>query len=184
MAVPEDAIVIAHTGRWHTDKDQPTLIRALGLVVKDNPHVILALAGRGMSMDGPAGAFVTELGLGAHVRLLGELNDIRDLLAAANIFCLSSTSEALPLSLLEAMAMDLVPVVTDVGACSLVVGEAGRVCPAGDEAELADGLRWALEAVAAGTATGARHEVEGRGLDTMLSKYRALQRSLTGGLGS
>jgi glycosyltransferase involved in cell wall biosynthesis len=54
---------------------------------------------------------VDRLGLGDHVRLLGVRENAADFLASADIGCLLSRGEAMPLTLLEYMAMEL-PVVT------------------------------------------------------------------------
>jgi glycosyltransferase involved in cell wall biosynthesis len=64
--------------------------------------------------DGPdrdeVDATIRESGLSERVELLGERRDVVDLLAASDVFVLSSTSEAMPMSVLEAMAA-AVPVV-------------------------------------------------------------------------
>ena len=73
------------------------------------------------------------------VRLAGERDDVGELLAAADLFVLSSRSEGLPLSILEAMAAGLPVVASDVGGVpELVVdGETGLLVPPGDPHALA-----------------------------------------------
>ncbi|MEZ8631953.1 glycosyltransferase family 4 protein [Vibrio lentus] len=54
--------------------------------------------------------------------LYGESHDVYPLLASSDIFCLTSRHEGLPISLLEAMSMGVVPVCTSVGGITSVVG--------------------------------------------------------------
>jgi glycosyltransferase involved in cell wall biosynthesis len=85
------------------------------------------------------------------VRLLGSRGDVPDLLAAGDALCLLSEAEALPISILEAMALGRPVVTTDVGGTSeavahaetgLVVDAAGA---AGALARLAAQPDWAHE---------------------------------------
>ena len=68
--------------------------------------------------EGPARpkleALVDELDLGDHVELPGYVNDVHERLTAASFSTLTSTSEGLPLSLLEAMGAGCVPIVYDI----------------------------------------------------------------------
>lgn len=110
------------------------------------PPPVLAIAG-----DGPDEArlkgIARELALGDAVRWLGWSDDVRDLLAEAAVFTLSSRSEGTSMSLLEAMSCGVCPVVTDVGGNAAVLGAAlkHRLVPSGDAASLAAGYRRAIE---------------------------------------
>lgn len=77
------------------------------------------------------------------VELLGERNDVPDLLAQADLFALSSRSEGMPLSILEAMAAGLPVVATAVGGIPeiVVAGETGLLVPPGDVEALTSALR-------------------------------------------
>ena len=83
-----------------------------------------------------------ELGIGDVTQLLGTRRDVPRLLAAADVCLLSSISEGIPLTLIEAMAAQLPVVSTDVGGVSeVVVPEiTGLLAPAGDDAQLAEHL--------------------------------------------
>jgi glycosyltransferase involved in cell wall biosynthesis len=69
---------------------------------------------------------IRRLGLGAKVRLLGNVSDIPLRLANSDIFVMSSISEGLPIALLEATLSGLPVVVTNVGGCAEVVHHAGN----------------------------------------------------------
>jgi len=87
---------------------------------------------------------VRDLGLEPHVSVRGALppDGVLDALRAADIFMLPSLSEGLSIATLEAMAVGLPVVVTDVGGMREAVtdGVEGRVVPARDPAALADAL--------------------------------------------
>lgn len=81
-------------------------------------------------------------GLPEGVTLLGPRDDVPDLLAAADVLCLLSEAEALPMAILEAMATGLPVVSWDVGdvAHAALDGETGAVLPPGDVAGAARAL--------------------------------------------
>jgi glycosyltransferase involved in cell wall biosynthesis len=88
-------------------------------------------------------------GTGGTINYLGEVDReaASQLLGQADIFCLPSHAEGLPMSLLEAMSVGLACVVTDVGAVSEVVTDKhdALVIPAGDVQALTVALRAVLE---------------------------------------
>ena len=130
-----------HVARLHPIKDQTTLLQALRIVVDAEPEFHLDIVG-----DGPAGdemqGLAERLGLGANVRFLGYRSDVRDLLCGADLFVLSSVSEGISLTLLEAMASELAVVATDVGGNREVVvqGETGLLVPPRSPESLAAAL--------------------------------------------
>lgn len=111
-------------------KDQFTLLRATRLVVDKMPDFGLDIIGDGPEREALL-ALRTELKLEDHVRFLGFRSDVRQLLPNAEFFILSSLSEGLAISILEAMAAGLPVVATDVGGNREVVGdgESGILVP-------------------------------------------------------
>jgi glycosyltransferase involved in cell wall biosynthesis len=88
-------------------------------------------------------ARVSELGLSGRVLFLGQRLDVPDLLAASDIFVLSSDWEGLPITILEAMASGLPCVATAVGGVpeALTDGVSGVTVEPGNPGALADGIR-------------------------------------------
>ena len=68
------------------------------------------------------------------VSFLGPVADIREVLRSADVFVITSITEALPLSVIEAIAMGLPCIVTDVGGISDIIedGEQGFLVAPGD----------------------------------------------------
>lgn len=132
------AVVVA---RLSPEKDIETLLHAAALVVRAEPAFRLEIAGDGPSMIALRKTMV-ELGLEGHVRFLGQLREVPTLLARAGLFVLSSLSEGISLTLLEAMASGLPVVTTRVGGNPEVVadGENGLLVPPQNPRALADVL--------------------------------------------
>lgn len=129
---------VVTVGRFKEPKDFVTLVRALARCTAPFRALV---AGDGP--DRPAvEAAIRESATGERVELLGERDDVPELLAAADVFVLSSRSEGMPMSVLEAMAAGLPVVATAVGGIPELVesGVTGLLVPAGDVDALAAAL--------------------------------------------
>lgn len=134
-------------GRLVELKGQALLIDAVAELVRSGLDVRLTLVG-----DGPMRERLEnrarERGIESRVSLLGAVGQdrIADVYATADVFCLPSMAEGVPVSLMEAMAMEL-PVVTTriMGIPELVDdGKAGMLIAPGRQGELVDALRGLL----------------------------------------
>lgn len=135
--------VVVSVGRFKQPKDFTTLVRALARV--STPYRAL-IVGDGPERDEVADAIRTEE-LGDRVELAGTRDDVAEVLAEADLFVLSSRSEGMPMSVLEAMAVGLPVVASAVGGVPEVVvdGETGILAPAGDAPALAAALERLLD---------------------------------------
>ena len=131
-------------GRLKAPKDFLTLIRAVAALSEGSFEALIV-------GDGPDRAVVEaeirRLGLEGRVRLVGERDDVPKLLADSDVFVLSSRSEGLPVSVLEAMAAELPVVASSVGGLAELVvdGETGILVPPGDAPTLAAALGRLIE---------------------------------------
>jgi glycosyltransferase involved in cell wall biosynthesis len=131
-------------GRLQAPKDPLTLVRALAAV---RPRRFNAL----IVGDGPyrlaVEAEIRRLGLADAVDLAGERGDVAELIAGAAAFVLSSRSEGLPLSILEAMAAGLPVVASRVGGVAELVvhGETGLLVSPGDPESFAAAVQRVLD---------------------------------------
>ena len=113
------------------------------------------------------------------VRVLGERPDASDLIRAADVVCLASAFEGLPMAVLEAMACGRPVVATAVGGVpdAVVDGQTGWLVPPGDEDALVDALVAAASAPAERRARGeaARQRYAERySLERMVDAYAEL----------
>jgi glycosyltransferase involved in cell wall biosynthesis len=139
LGLPENALLIGLTGRYHPMKDHSNFLRAAALIAKIHPETHFLLSGRSVNSENRTLCqSIRELGLTAQTYLLGERHDMPRLTAALDIFSLSSLyGESFPNVIGEAMACGVPSVVTDVGDAVWIVGDTGRVVPPGDPAALA-----------------------------------------------
>ncbi len=141
LDIGEQELVLLCVGRLVELKRHDVLLTAFAALATEFP-VRLVLAG-----DGPQRQRLEQLAAMLNVRqktlFLGSRDDVPSLLAAADIFVLSSDSEGLSCSILEAMAAGLPVAVTDVGGNAELVthGENGFLIPPGDSARLTQHLR-------------------------------------------
>ncbi|GAA1560031.1 GT4 family glycosyltransferase PelF [Dactylosporangium maewongense] len=179
--------VISWVGRIDPLKDLETLIRALAVVRAKVPDARLHLAG-----PVPAGneAYAAacrdtaaELGLTDAVTWAGPCASSRDAFAEGQVAALSSISEGMPYTVLEAMMCGRPTVSTDVGGVAEAVGDAGLVVPPRDPqafGEACVALLTSPELRAATGRAGQERALKEYTLDRCLSAYRGRYQRLTG----
>lgn len=130
--------LILCVARLAGDKDLPTLLDAMRLVLAERPDASLRLVG-----DGPEEKKLRELAArllpGDRVEFVPGTADVRGHYASARLFALSSRREGQPNVLLEAMASGLPVCATAVGGIPAMVenGRNGLLCQAGDASGMA-----------------------------------------------
>jgi glycosyltransferase involved in cell wall biosynthesis len=134
---------IVSVGRLRAPKDFVTFVRALAELEKGSFRAVIV-------GDGPDRGVVEHelrrLHLEGTVHLAGERGNVLELLAASDIFVLSSRSEGLPISILEAMAAGLPVIASQVGGIPELVedGETGILVPRSNPGALAEALQLLL----------------------------------------
>lgn len=167
---------IVSVARFETPKDHATLLRALAMLPGLDWE--LELVGDG-PLEPACRALAAHFGIAGRVRFLGYSPEVAAVLARAQIFALSSRSEALPRSVLEAMRAGLAVVATDVGGLSELVdnGVNGVLIPRGDvgalSAALARLISDAPRRLQLGTAARLTYEARFR-LEYMIEKTAAI----------
>jgi sugar transferase (PEP-CTERM/EpsH1 system associated) len=180
LGIAADAFVVGTAGRLVPVKDHATLLEALARMAGEGRSFLAVIAG-----DGPLRAELATkaaaLGIADRVRLLGHQPDIERVFAALDVFVLSSVSEGLSNTILEAMASGVAVVATRVGgADELVVdGETGVLVPSQAPDAMAraisalgddEGLRQRM------AAAGRRRATEEFGIARMVENYAAFYR--------
>lgn len=141
LGIPEGVPVAGTVTRLCQQKDPETLLRAARLAAELRPDTRFVVVG-----DGPlrpqVERLLDELELRDHVTLLGRRSDVDALLPGFDAFVLSSRWEGLPRVVVEAMAVGVPVVSTDVGGIAEAVEDqvSGLLVPPGDSVSLANAL--------------------------------------------
>ena len=141
LDVGADDLVVILVARLDHLKDHVTAVETHKHVIARRPDAKLVLVGEGPERPKIEEA-IRARGLESSVRLLGLRKDIPRLIRASDIFLLTSVSEGIPLTLIEAMAARRPVVSTHVGGVGEVVdeGKTGLLAPSGNAPALADHL--------------------------------------------
>ena len=138
LAINPRSLTIGTVARLSSEKDQTTMLAAFRLVVNQIPEARLVFVG-----DGPCMAELQNetkrLNLERRVDFLGARNDVPALLHCMDVFTLSSITEGISMTILEAMACGVPIVASDVGGNREIVQppQCGLIVPVRDPQALA-----------------------------------------------
>jgi glycosyltransferase involved in cell wall biosynthesis len=181
LRIPPGAFVIGSVGRLETVKAYDRLLDAAATLRHTlDREVIVVLCGEGSQRE-LLRAHAARLGISELVRLAGWSQNVVDFHRLFDVFVLSSTSEGQSVSLIEAMACGVPPVVTDVGANAETLGPdlQQQVVPVGDASRLAAALARTLSAHDSSSAMRImlrQRAVQEFSLDRMIEQYARLYR--------
>ncbi len=140
LGADERDLVLVSTGRFNPLKDHGTMLRGFAQVRQRRDDVWLWLLGDGATRPAVE-AEIARLGLGDRVLILGSRSDVHRFLGASDAFVLTSSSEGLPLGVLEALAAGLPVLATKVGDIPRVVpSDSGILIPPGEPSAFADAV--------------------------------------------
>ncbi|QDU99236.1 glycosyltransferase [Lignipirellula cremea] len=178
LGIPADAPLVGIVAALRPEKNHLLFLRAAALLQHDLPETHFLLVG-----DGPEREKLTAAVAGrpieSHVHFLGSRSDVPELLAALDLFLLTSHNEANPVSILEAMATGLPVVSTRVGSVaeSVEPGVTGYLAEPGHADEIAARAYTLLSdpALAAALGSAGRRKVVDRwSLERMVVGYEEL----------
>ncbi|MGB6297532.1 MAG: glycosyltransferase family 4 protein [Rivularia sp. (in: cyanobacteria)] len=149
LGIPDASLIVGTIARLTRKKGVGYLVEAAGELISEFPNLHIVIIGSELSTDPEPFQIelcqkIKTLGLEKHVTLTGERQDIPELLGILDIFTLPTfTHEGLPRSIVEAMAMNLPIVTTDVRGCreAVVNQKNGFIVPSQNSTELAEALR-------------------------------------------
>ncbi len=150
--------IIISVGSLSSQKDFPTLLRAVARLRVRRTNVRAVILGEGLERP-RLERLIEELGLGESVSMPGYLANPYACIARADVFCLPSLYEGSPNVVLEAMALGVPVVATDCPGGAKELLEWGRLGPLvrpGDGAALADTLGRSLDSPIPGDRLQAR----------------------------
>ncbi|MFQ5877225.1 MAG: glycosyltransferase [Acidobacteriota bacterium] len=138
LGIGDDGCVVGTIARLEKVKNLPMLIEVADLCRSSGGWMRFIVVGGGSQAEALR-RIVRRRRLEETVLLVGESESARDLLPALDVFVLTSRSEGLPNTVMEAMAAGLPCVCTDVGGCRelVVPGVTGYLVPSGAAAAMA-----------------------------------------------
>lgn len=138
----ENLIVAA--GRLDENKNHAMLIHGFAKIASEFPNMKLVIYGEG-ELHKSLEELVSEKELSDRILLPGSVSDLADKICKARIFALTSNTEGMPNSVMEAMALGIPVVSTDCpcgGPAALIEdGVNGLLVPVGDAYALSDAFR-------------------------------------------
>ena len=185
LGITEDQPVIGIVARLDPIKNHACLIKAMKTVAARLPTAVLLVIGDG-SLRTELENLTADLGLQNHINFLGARSDIPELLSILDVFVLTSFSEGLSLTLIEACAASKPIVATNVGGNAEIVEDErnGLLVPSDRPEALAKAILEILTDKAKARQMGevGRKKFEKEfTLDVMVKKYEDLYESCRGG---
>jgi glycosyltransferase involved in cell wall biosynthesis len=182
LGIDAQAPVVGIVAALRPEKNHELFLELARRVLRHLPNARFLIVGDGLCR-GELERRAADMGLQSSVLFLGSRNDVPRLLAAMDVFVLTSHNEANPISILEAMSVAQPVVATDVGSIHEAVNEGvtGHLVPAGDSARLTECVLGLLTDEQRRLAMGiaARHAVIDRwSIDAMVSGYEQLIESI------
>jgi glycosyltransferase involved in cell wall biosynthesis len=141
LSLPGEAFVIGMVAPFQAEYDHATLIRAVGELIKTNPHIALVLAGHGVQKgNAPLMALVGGGSLSTRAHLLGEWSDINGLYNACDVVCSSAVNDQSRMNIVMAMLCGVPVVATGIGAQGELIGAHGVAIEPGSPAAFIKGI--------------------------------------------
>lgn len=130
--------LLGTAARLEDIKNIPMMINSLKIVLRELPDTVLLIAGEG-SQKKQLRSLAEKLEIIDNVKFIGLRFDMPEIFKLLDVFLLTSFTEGISITLLEAMASGAPAIVTDVGGNPEVVsdGESGYLVPAGENEILA-----------------------------------------------
>jgi glycosyltransferase involved in cell wall biosynthesis len=174
-----DHFVIGHLAAFTEEKGQIDALDALATLLPKHPNVRMILAGDGPLREA-AEAFAKARALKNAAVLPGYIKPDADFYAGLDLFLANSTSEALGLAPLYAMAHEVPVIASTVGGLPEVVGQGGWLIPPSDTPALADAIEHAMSdpALLHEKGRGAREHARGFSAAEYIERTEALYRKL------
>jgi glycosyltransferase involved in cell wall biosynthesis len=140
MGLRPETRLIGFVARNDPQKDFPTFCAAAAEVLAQAPNTHLLIVGRGYEHV-PVKTSGASCGIDpTRFHFLGHRDDVDRIMPALDVLALSSSSEAFPNVLGEAMACGVPCVATDVGDSAIIIGDTGIVVAPRSATSLAEGL--------------------------------------------
>jgi glycosyltransferase involved in cell wall biosynthesis len=141
LKLPPESLLVGIVAALTPKKGHVYFLEAAARILSRRRDVRFLVLGEG-EIRGDLERLAEEKGIGGNVHFLGSRPDAIEIIAAVDVFVLSSIREGLSLALLEAMALARPAVVTSVGGAAGVIesGRTGILVPPRDSPALAEAI--------------------------------------------
>ncbi|MDX2195197.1 MAG: N-acetyl-alpha-D-glucosaminyl L-malate synthase BshA [Cytophagales bacterium] len=145
VIAPKGEKILVHTSNFRKVKRIDDLVKVFANVCNNIPSKLLLVG------DGPERTYIEnlcrELQIEEHVRFLGKLDVVEEILSVCDLFLLPSETESFGLAALEAMACELPVVASNAGGIPEVVehGKSGLLSEVGDIEDMAKNVLHILQ---------------------------------------
>lgn len=138
---PKSGFTLVYVGRLEPVKNHVLLLSAFCEALSSMPDLRLWMVGDGSERK-KLESLAEALNISDQVTFWGQQLDVAPFFSAADAFIMSSTSEGLPMSLLQAFSLGLPSIVTDVGGMAEVVqlARAGQIVSATNPEEMTSAI--------------------------------------------
>src|SRR5262245_45642233 len=178
LGITDDELLVVTVANYRTAKGYPYLLRAAAQLRDEGAPVRFAVVGQGQR-EADVEQLHAELGLDGTMTLLGYRPDAVRVTAAADVFALASLHEGLPVAVMEAQALGVPVVATEVGGLREAVANdvSGLLVPPADPGALAVALRAMLDPelrarLAAGARVGGERYASSVAVSRLEHEYR------------
>lgn len=133
--IADDALVVGTVGRLSLEKDLPTFLDVAKNIVKKIPHTVFFIVGDGKeNIVSELKQLSETMGLSENIHFTGHRTDLINVYSSFDLFLMTSLTEGLPNTVLEAMALEIPVVATNVGGVPELImsNETGVLCAPGD----------------------------------------------------
>lgn len=146
LGLPPEAPVVAVVNRLDEEKQPELMLKVIALLRERLPGLRVAVAGSG-PLEADVRAIIARRGLARNIALLGRVDNVVEIMSAADVLLLTSRYEGCPNVALEAQHVGIPVVATDAGGTPDAVahGETGFVCGVDDVAGLVISLQKLLQ---------------------------------------
>lgn len=174
--VNDSDVVIGMVARLHPDKNHTNALYAISTIIARNPNVKLVLIGAGEDeYVSNLKALAEQLGIAECIVWAGPHKNTAEVYSAFDLQVSSSSTEAFPNVVAEAMAVGLPVVASDVGDCREIIGDKGWIVYPNNSNALAESLDKAIASLSQWHKQSVRqHVIDNYSINQMAEKTLAV----------